>query len=327
MRSRIVGTGRGVPPKVLTNADLEKMVDTSDAWIVERTGIRERHILDPGLAGSDLAAEAGREACRKAGVDPATLDCVIVATVTPDHPFPATAVFVQKKLGVPAGTAAFDLSAACAGFLYGVGVADGLIRGGQFKRVLVIGMEILSRIVNWRDRNTCILFGDGAGAVVMTAETGERRGILSTHLHADGNLTDLLLIPAGGTREPLTPEAMAQNRQYVHMNGREVYRHAVKLMSAAAHEALAANAVKADDVTWVIAHQANIRILEAVSDRVAIPMSRFYLNIERYGNTSSASLPTALDEAVEANAVKAGDLLLFCALGGGLAWGSALVRW
>jgi 3-oxoacyl-[acyl-carrier-protein] synthase III len=327
-QSRIVGTGRSVPPKVLTNEDLARMVDTSDAWIVERTGIRERHILDPSLAASDLATDAGRRACARAGVSPSVVDCIIVGTVTGDCPFPATATFVQKKLGAPAGGCAFDLSAACAGFLYGVSIADAFIRIGQFKNVLVIGVEVLSRIIDWTDRSTCVLFGDAAGAVLMTGGDDNSPGrVLSTHLFADGGLAEILWQPVGGSREPTTAEALGARRQFVQMNGREVYRHAVKNMATGARLALEANGFKADDVAWVIAHQANLRILEGVSERVGIPMNRFFTNVDRYGNTSSASVPTALDEAIEQGKLKTGDLLLFAALGGGLAWASAAVRW
>jgi len=325
MRSRIVGTGRAVPPRKLTNDDLSKMVDTSDSWIVERTGIRERHILDPSLAASDLAAEAGLKACRAAGVDPSLVDCIIVGTVTGDCPFPATATFVQKKMGARIGGCAFDLSAACAGFLYGMSIADGFIRNGQFKYVLVVGVEVLSRIVDWTDRATCVLFGDGAGAVLMTGDPGGVRGLLSTHLFADGSQTDILWQPAGGSREPLTGDNLKSF--YVKMNGREVYKHAVRNMAASAKTALEANGFTPDDVAWVIGHQANLRILEGVSERVGIPMERFFLNVDRYGNTSSASVPTALDEAIEQKKLREGDLLLFTALGGGLAWASAMVRW
>jgi 3-oxoacyl-[acyl-carrier-protein] synthase III len=326
--SRIAGTGRAVPPKVLTNEDLSRMVDTSDAWIVERTGIRERHILDPSLAASDLATEAGRQACGKAGVDPAAVDCIIVGTVTGDCPFPATATFVQKKLGAAPGGCAFDLSAACAGFLYGVSIADAFIRAGQFKNVLVVGVEVLSRIIDWTDRSTCVLFGDAAGAVLLTGGDERSPGrVLSTHLFAEGSLAEILWQPVGGSREPATPEALAAGRQYVQMNGREVYKHAVRNMATCARTALDANGYAANDVAWVIAHQANLRILEGVSERVGIPMSRFFTNVDRYGNTSSASVPTALDEAVEQGKLRPGDLLLFAALGGGLAWASAAVKW
>jgi 3-oxoacyl-[acyl-carrier-protein] synthase-3 len=324
---RIVGTGRAVPPKVLTNDDLSKMVDTSDAWIRERTGIRERHILDPSLAASDLATEAGRQACRKAGIDPASVDCIIVGTVTGDCPFPATATFVQKKLGARNAGCAFDLSAACAGFLYGMSIADAFIRAGQYKRILVVGVEVLSRIVDWKDRSTCVLFGDGAGAVLMVPDDTGKRGVLSTHLFADGSLTDILWQPAGGSREPLTQEGLAAGRNLVKMNGREVYKHAVRNMASAVRAALDANALAPSDVSWVVAHQANLRILEGVAERIPLPMSRFFTNVDRYGNTSSASVPTALDEALEQGKIRDGDLLVFAALGGGLAWASAAVRW
>lgn len=325
--SRILGTGRGVPPRVLTNADLMKMVDTSDAWIVERTGIKERHILADGLAASDLGTDAAREACRKAGVSPAEIDCIIVGTVTGDCPFPSTATFIQKKLGAMPGGCAFDLSAACAGFIYGLSIGDAFVRRGQFKRVLVVGVEILSRIVDWTDRSTCVLFGDGAGAVLLGPDDTGKRGVLSTHLYADGTLTDILLQPAGGSREPLTPANMAEKKHLVKMNGREVYKHAVRNMAAASKTALDANGLQASDVNWVISHQANLRIIEGVAERVGIPMERFFINVDRYGNTSSASVPTALDEAVEMGKIKDGELLLFSALGGGLAWASAAVRW
>jgi 3-oxoacyl-[acyl-carrier-protein] synthase-3 len=228
-------------------------------------------------------------------------------------------------MGAKPGGCAFDLSAACAGFLYGLSIADGFIRGGQFKNVLVIGVEVLSRIVDWTDRSTCVLFGDGAGAVLMTADPEGRRGLLSTHLFADGSLTDILLQPAGGSREPLTADNA--KRFFVRMNGREVYKHAVRNMTASAQVALAANGFTPDDVAWVVGHQANLRILEGVSERVGIPMERFFLNVDRYGNTSSASVPTALDEAIEQKRLRDGDILLFTALGGGLAWASAMVRW
>jgi 3-oxoacyl-[acyl-carrier-protein] synthase-3 len=312
---------------VLTNAEISKTVDTSDEWIVERTGIRERHVLDRSLAASDLATEAARNACKSANVDPSTVDCIILGTVTPDVPFPSTATFVQKKLGAMAGGCAFDLSAACAGFIYGLSIADAFIRRGQFKRVMVIGVEVLTRIIDWTDRGTCVLFGDGAGAVLLAPDDDPRRGILSTHLFADGNYTDILYQPAGGSREPPSAETVASKRHFVQMNGREVYKHAVRNMTSAAKVALEANNLQPADIAWVIAHQANIRIIEGVSERVAIPMERFYINVDRYGNTSSASVPTALDEALENGKIKTGDLLLFSALGGGLAWASAAVRW
>jgi 3-oxoacyl-[acyl-carrier-protein] synthase-3 len=327
MRSRIIGTGRGIPERRLTNHDLEQMVDTSDSWIAERTGIRERRILDKSLATSDLATEAGRNACEAAGIAPSEIDCIIVGTVTPDVPFPATATYVQRKLGAAAGGAAFDVSAACAGFLYGLAVADSFVQRGTFKRVLVIGVEILSRIVDWTDRNTCVLFGDGAGAVILAPETDEKRGVLSTHLYADGNFAEMLYIPVGGSKDPLTADNIASRQHFVKMNGREIFKLGVRNMAAASKTALETNGLKPEDITWVFAHQANLRIIEGVAERVGIPLSRFFLNIERYGNTSSASLAIALDEAVRGGRLKKDDLLLFTALGGGLAWASACMRW
>lgn len=328
LETRILGTGAGLPHKVLTNAELEKIVDTSDAWISERTGIRARRILEEGRTTSDLAAEAGRNACAAADLDPAEIDCVIVGTVTPDMPMPATAVFVQQKLGARAGGAAFDLSAACAGFIYGLGVGDAFVRSGKFRRVLVVGVEILSRILDWKDRNTCVLFGDAAGAVVLgPGEQGERpRGILSTHMYADGSTWELLNIPAGGSREPTTEETVRAGRHTVKMQGRPVFAHAVRNISAACEAALQHNKMTAGDVDLVVAHQANLRIVEGVAQRVGLPMQRFYLNIEKYGNTSSASIPVALDEAVRDGTAKPGMNLLFCALGAGFSWGSAVVR-
>jgi 3-oxoacyl-[acyl-carrier-protein] synthase III len=322
--SRILGTGRYAPERVLTNRDLEHMVDTSDEWIVERTGIRERHIAAEGEASSDMAAEAARRALEAAGVRAEELDLIIVATVTPDMPLPATAVFVQQKIGARADCPAFDIAAACAGFLYGTSIADRYIAGGA-KRVLVVGVELLSRVLNWKDRTTCVLFGDGSGAAVIGPSDGER-GILSTHLFADGAQANALCIPGGGSRNPATQLSVEAGLHYVHMAGQDVFKYAVRALSSASVTALEHNGVSRDEITWVVPHQANLRIIEAVSKRVGIPMERFVLNIARYGNTSSASIPIAFDEAVRAGTIRPGDLVLMCALGAGFAWGSALVR-
>ncbi|MBI3544635.1 MAG: ketoacyl-ACP synthase III [Deltaproteobacteria bacterium] len=331
IRSRIHGTGRALPARILTNDELARTVDTSDEWIRERTGIRERRILDAGLAASDLAAEAARNACEAAGWDPATLDCIIVATVTPDSPLPSTAVRVQQKLGVGAGCAAFDLTAACAGFVYGLSIADSFIRTRQFKRVCVVGVEILSRIVDWRDRNTCVLFGDGAGAVALgqgdVARGRDDRGLHSTHIHADPTGIDHLHIPAGGSAKPASADTVAGGEHFVRMNGRQVYAGAVRNISAACEEALRANELTAADIDHVVAHQANVRILEGVAERCGLSLDKFYLNLERFGNTSSASVPIALDEAARAGRFKEGDRLLLCAMGAGFAYGSAYLRW
>jgi 3-oxoacyl-[acyl-carrier-protein] synthase III len=324
MRTRIAGVGKAVPGKVLTNDELSKTVATSDEWITARTGIRERRILEEGRSTSDLAAEAGLAACRTAEIDPKTIDCIICATISPDMPMPAVAVTIQQKIG--ATCPAFDISAACAGFIYGLSIGDAFVRNGQFKRVLVIGVEVLSRFVDWTDRNTCVLFGDGAGAAVLVPSTDEQRGILSTHLYADGSLMKLLTIPGGGNLEPASARTIEERRHFIKMDGKPVFTNAVKNISRAAQVALEANGVHPDQLDHVVAHQANLRILEAVAERTGIPLSKFYLNIHKYGNTSSASIPIALDEAVAEGRVKAGDLVLMAALGAGLSWGSALVR-
>jgi 3-oxoacyl-[acyl-carrier-protein] synthase-3 len=330
IRSRIVGTGRGLPSKVLSNADLEKMVDTSDQWIIERTGIQERRIIGPGQVTSDLCTDAARAALDMAGLTAKDLDCIVIATITPDTPFPSTAVYVQQKLGAN-GCAAFDLSAACAGFTYGLSVADAFIRARTFRRVLVIGVEVLSSVTDWSDRNTCVLFGDGAGAVVVVAEDQpddmKPRGILSTHIYADGAGAESLLQPGGGTRLPITQQVIDEKMNKVKMNGKQVFQHAVRNISQACMTALESNGLTSADVDLVVAHQANLRILEAVAQRVGLPMEKFFLNIHKYGNTSSASIPIALDEAVREGKVKEGMNLIMGALGGGFAWGSALVRW
>jgi len=326
-RARIIGTGCALPDKVLTNADLTKMVDTSDEWIQSRTGIKERRILEEGRNNSDLATLAAQRACESAGITPDQVDCIIVGTVSGDMPFPATATIVQHKLGARYGSAAFDVSAACAGFIHGLSIADGFIARGTFKNIVVIGVEVLSRIIDWQDRNTCVLFGDGAGAVVVTADSSGESGILSSHIFADGSQSETLCTPAGGTRTPITPEILAARSQFVYMNGREVYRHAVKNIAAACVHALEHNGLTADKIDCVVAHQANLRIIDGVAERVGLPLDRFHLNLERYGNTSSASVPIALDEAVRSGRIKPGALVMMCAFGGGFAWGSALVRW
>lgn len=311
----------------MTNFDLEKLVDTSDQWIVERTGIRERRIAAEGENTSDMASAAARRALEAAEVDPRDVDLIIVTTVTPDMPLPATAMFVQQKIGARNDCPAFDLAAACAGFIYGLSIADQFIRTGACKHVLVIGVELLSRVLDWKDRTTCVLFGDGAGAVVVSPARDDGRGILSTHIHGDGTLAESLCIPGGGSREPATNESVAKGRHFVHMVGSDIFKIAVRNLSSASLAALDKNGMTAGDVDWVVPHQANMRILDAVSKRVHIPLDRFYLNIEKYGNTSSASVPIALDEGVRDGSIRAGHNLLMCALGGGIAWGSALVRW
>ncbi len=325
-RTRIIGTGSYRAEGVMTNHDLEKIVDTSDDWIFERTGIRERRVASKDITTSDMAAHALKQALAMAQLEPNDLDMIICGTVTPDRPLPATAAYVQKKIGATNHCASFDLAAACAGFLYGLSIADAFIATGKAKNVGVIGVELLSRVLNFEDRNTCVLFGDGAGAVVVTGDqTGS--GILSTHTFTDGSLTESLLIPAGGSLHPTSVQTVEDRLHCVQMEGKGVFKYAVRYLSSAAELALSTNGIGADDVDVVVAHQANMRILDAVSRRVKIPLEKFVLNIEHYGNTSSASIPIALDEAVRKGRVKDGDKMLMIALGGGISWGSALLKW
>lgn len=326
-RSRILGTGHYLPAKVVTNADLAQRMDTSDEWISSRTGIRQRHVAADDEATSDMATRAAADALAAAGLVAQDVDLIIVGTVTPDHHLPATAVFVQRKLGARLNCPAFDLAAACAGFIYGLSVADAYVRTGAARHVLVVGVELLSRIVDWTDRNTCVLFGDGAGAAVVGPSDDEHRGILSTHLYADGGQAESLWIPAGGTRAPMTPELLAAREHLVHMVGKDVFRYAVKGLVSACETALGANGLAAADVDWLVPHQANSRIIEAVLHRTGIARERCFVNIDKTANTSSASVPIALDQAVRAGLVRERQNVLCCAFGGGFAWGSALIRW
>ena len=325
IHARVTGTGAYLPDRRLTNQELERMVETSDRWIVERTGIRERRIAAPDEATSDLATAAGRQALTASGVSASSVELIIVATATPDMLFPSTACLVQERLGAKQAFA-FDLSAACTGFLYALAVADQYIRAGTYRTVLVIGAEVLSRMVDWTDRTTCILFGDGAGAVVVQADGGTR-GVLSTHLHSDGSLWDLIHIPGGGSRRPPSAETVADRMNFVKMKGSETFRVAVRALEEVAREALTANGLSTDDVALLIPHQANLRILQAVAERLSLPAEKMVINVDRYGNTSAASIPIALDEAVRAGRVRPNDLLLLEAFGAGLTWGAAVVRW
>jgi 3-oxoacyl-[acyl-carrier-protein] synthase-3 len=309
---------------VLTNFDLEKMVDTNDTWITERTGIRSRRIAEPGTANSDLCVEAARRALGDAGVDAADLDLVIVGTITPDMPFPSSACFLQAKIGATRAYA-MDLSAACSGFVYSLSVADALIRAGRGKKALVVGSEILSSMVDYTDRSTCILFGDGAGATVLS-ECPEGEGVLSCHLHSDGSFWQLIQCPGGGTVNPYSPEMMEQRLHSIRMAGNETFKHAVLKMVEVSREALDRNGVGIDDVKLFIPHQANLRIIQVVGKRLGIPGERVFVDLERYGNTSAASIPIALAEAKEQGRFAPGDLVLAVAFGGGLTWASALMR-
>lgn len=321
----ILGTGMYVPERVLTNQELEQMVETNDEWIVTRTGIQERRIAAPGQATSDLAYEASLEALANAGLAAEELDLIIVATVTPDMAFPSTACVLQNRLGAKRA-AAFDLSAACSGFIYGLANATGLIASGMYRNALVIGAECLSRITDYSDRNTCILFGDGAGAVVI-GEVPEGRGFRSFELGADGSGGELLKACGGGSRHPLSQEVLDAKLQYIYMAGKEVFKFAVKIMGTAAEEALRKAEVAKSDIDLLIPHQANVRIIQSALERLELPAERCVVNLNKYGNMSAASIPIALAEAVRENRVKEGDKLLFVGFGGGLTWGASVLVW
>jgi 3-oxoacyl-[acyl-carrier-protein] synthase-3 len=326
LRSRIAGTGSYAPARVLTNADLETLVDTSDEWIVSRTGIRERRLAADHEATSDLAHAAAVKALASAGVDAADVDLIVIGTVTPDMPWPSAAAVLQGRLGNTRAFA-FDVSAACAGSLYGLAIADRFVASGKARNALVVGADTLSRIVDWKDRNTCVLFGDGAGAMLLQPTRDPGRGISSIHLHTDGSLWPILHQPGPGSRAPISQRLIDERGHYLKMNGREVYRVAVRALEESCREALAANRLAPGDVARVIAHQANKRILDATLERLGIPAERCWMNLERYGNTSAASLPTTLDEASRAGWFAPGDPILMMAIGGGMAWGAAVVRW
>ncbi|MBS1149252.1 MAG: 3-oxoacyl-[acyl-carrier-protein] synthase [Myxococcaceae bacterium] len=325
-RAQIIGTGSYAPEKVMTNADMAKLVDTTDEWIVDRTGIKERRVAAEGEVTSDMAVKAAVRALEMANTRADELDMIIVGTISPDMPMPACAAFVAHKLGAKKAFA-FDVSAACAGSLFGMSIASQYIQTGAVKRALVIGVELLTRIIDWEDRNTCVLFGDAAGAMVLGPSADPNRGILSTHLHTEGALTDILCIKGGGSKYPMNAEALKQKLHKVSMNGREVFKFAVRSLTDAVNEALVHNQITADEVTHLIAHQANLRIIDAVIGRLKIAREKAWLNIEKYGNTSSASLPTTLDEANRAGRLKPNDTIAMMAIGAGMSWGSALVRW
>jgi 3-oxoacyl-[acyl-carrier-protein] synthase III len=326
-RSRISGTGSYLPEKVLTNADLEKMVDTNDQWIVERTGIRRRHIAAEGQTTSDLALIASRKALEAAGLDAKDLDAIIFSTVTADNLMPTAACHLQAKLGART-IMAFDLSAACSGFVYGITVADQFIRSGMYKHILVIGAEVLHNFVDYQDRETCILFGDGAGAMVISrAEPGEESAILSSHLHVDGTLGELFVLPAGGSAMPFSQHVLDNRLHYVKMKGREIFKNAVRGMTQSCQEALEANKMTNKDVDWLIPHQANMRILESVAHYFKIPTEKVIVNLPETGNTSAATIPIAMDEAIRDGRIKRGQNILLTAFGAGLTYGSVMLRY
>jgi 3-oxoacyl-[acyl-carrier-protein] synthase-3 len=325
VHSRITGTGSYLPRRVLTNYELEQMVDTTDEWIRDRTGIRERRIAEKGQAASDIGLIASKEALKAAGLKPRDIDLIIVATVTPDMPLPSTACFLQDKLGAKKA-AAFDINAACSGFIYALSVADAYIRAKVYSRILIVGSEVLSRITDWKDRATCVLLGDGAGAAVLEADRS-KRGVISVKIHADGSKWDLLYVPAGGSRQPASEETVGTRLHYLKMRGNETFKVAVRTLEKLVVDMLEENGITPDNLSLLVPHQANHRIISATAKRLGIGMERVMLNLDRYGNTSAASIPIALDEAVRTGRIKEGDYILLEAFGGGLTWASALIRW
>lgn len=324
-RIKIAATGSYLPSKVLSNADLEKLVDTSDEWITDRTGIKERRIAADDQSTSDLCAEALRSACENGGVDPNDLDAVIVGTSTTDTLFPSTACWVQRKLGI-SGMPAFDVSAGCTGFLYGLELASNLIAGGTAKNVAVIGGEVMSKVINWKDRRTCVLFGDGAGAAIVTPSVGDS-GVLASNWGADGNLAPILYQPAGGTQKPATHDTVDGFEHTVHMEGNTVFKHAVVAMSGAAVRAMKEAEITADQIKLLVPHQANQRIMEAARERTGVSKDRLYSVLAKYGNMSAATIPVALHEARTEGKIEDGDLIMMTAFGTGFTWGASLMRW
>ncbi len=322
----MAGTGACLPERVLSNADLERMVDTSDEWIVQRTGIRQRRIAAEAQATSDLAIAAAKKALTDARVNAAELDAIILATISPDTYIPACAIYVQNAIGAP-NACAFDLNAACTGFIYAVAIGTSMIRSGLHRHVMVIGAECLSRIVDYTDRNSCILFGDGAGAVVLAPSTDGGSRIIDSFLRADGSYQDLIKMPSGGSRRPASEATVAAREHYMQLNGKEVFKFATRAMVELVDTAVKRNGIRTSDLALVIPHQVNFRIIETAQKKLDIPLDRFFLNLEKYGNTSAASVPIAIDEAVRTGRVRRGDLILLVAFGAGMTWGYNLIRW
>jgi 3-oxoacyl-[acyl-carrier-protein] synthase-3 len=325
MRTVVLGTGSELPSKVVTNAALEHLVDTSDQWITERTGIKERRILEEGKGNADMAYRASVRALKDAHVEAKDLDAIIMGTVTPDYPFPSSACVLENMLGAHKAFS-FDVNAACSGFLNALAVADSFIQIGKIRNALVIGSDVLSRLLNWKDRGTCVLFGDGAGAVVVGASHDGNGGILSVRLRTDGSYVKTLYVPAGGSLKPASHETVRRNEHTIAMNGKEVFKVAVRSMEEISREVLDEAQVSIDEVSLVIPHQANLRIISALAERLNVPMSKVMVNLDRYGNTSAASVPVALDEARREGRIRRGDVVLLNAFGAGFAWGAAVIR-
>ena len=324
-RASITGIGSYLPNKVLTNYDLEKMVDTSNDWIIQRTGIKERRIVENGVTTSDLAAQASLRAMEDAGVSPKDLDMIITSTITPDHIFPSTSCYIQQKIGATRACA-FDILAACAGFIYAMSIGQSFINSGAMKTVLVVGAECLSKITDYTDRATCVLFGDGAGAVIIQRNPVKHE-ILSSSLAADGSEADVLIMPGGGARNPASLESIQQRLHYIQFKGKEVFKLAINNITNLILETTKENGLTLDDIDLIIPHQSNLRIIEATMEKLGLPMEKAFVNIDKYGNTSSASVPIAIDEARKDGRLRKGNIVMLVAFGGGLTWGSSLIRW
>jgi len=324
-RASITGIGSYLPSKVLTNYDLEKMVDTSNDWIIQRTGIKERRIVENGVTTSDLATQSSLRAMEDAGVSPKDLDMIITSTITPDHIFPSTSCYIQQKIGATRACA-FDILAACAGFIYAMSIGQSFINSGAMKTVLVVGAECLSKITDYTDRATCVLFGDGAGAVIIQRNPVKHE-ILSSSLAADGSEADVLIMPGGGARNPASLESIQQRMHYIQFKGKEVFKLAVNNITNLILETTKENGFTLEDIDLIIPHQSNLRIIEATMEKLGLPMEKAFVNIDKYGNTSSASVPIAIDEARKDGRLRKGDIVMLVAFGGGLTWGSSLIRW
>lgn len=321
----ITGIGSYLPRKILTNYDLEKMIDTTNDWIIQRTGIKERRIIENGVTTSDLATKASLKAMKDAKVSPKDLDMIITSTITPDHFFPSTSCYIQQKIGATRASA-FDILAACAGFIYAISVGQSFVSSGAAKTVLVVGAECLSKITDYKDRTTCVLFGDGAGAVILQ-KSGKKHQILYTNLAADGSQADVLIMPGGGARNPASLESVQKRMHYIQFKGKEVFKLAINNITKLIIETAKKNNLKPKDIDLIIPHQSNLRIIEATMQKLGLPMEKAFVNIDKYGNTSSASIPIAIDEARKAGRLRKGNIVMLVAFGGGLTWGSSLIRW